>query len=368
MGKRESGGIKGFWKEDWEGARQNWRDWWNRKGLVLWATAPRNQPWDPSTVQPIAPEELEARWLDPEYRIRGGEYNLSRTYFGGDSFPYAYTCVGPGDLAPMLGSGWHFAPDTVWFSPCITDPDRHPPLLLDRQSKAYRAHLALIEKAVEAGQGRYLASIPDLVENVDILASLRDAETLMMEFIERPEWIHAKLEEINQAWFEVFDDFYAKAKDNDGGSVFGAFAIWGPGKTAKLQCDASAMFSPDMFREFVVPSMTEQCEWLDNALYHLDGEQAMCHLDALLEIEPLDAIEWTPVGLSRGETGGAPRWYDLYRRILKGGKSVQAIHVKYDEVIPLLDAVGGKGMMIMTSAENEDKCRELEEKVKPYRA
>ena len=68
-------------------------------------------------------------------------------------------------------------------------------------------------------------------------------------------------------------------------STFGAFGIWAPGKTAKLQCDASAMFSPDMFQRFVVPSLTEQCEWLDYSMYHLDGSQAMCHLDALLGID-----------------------------------------------------------------------------------
>ena len=43
-----------------------------------------------------------------------------------------------------------------------------------------------------------------------------------------------------------------------GGVVFGAFRIWGPGKTAKVQCDASAMFSPAMFEQFVVPALTEE--------------------------------------------------------------------------------------------------------------
>jgi hypothetical protein len=60
--------------------------------------------------------------------------------------------------------------------------------------------------------------------------------------------------------------------------------------------------------------------------------------------------------------------YDLYRRILKGGKSVQAVCVRYEEVLPLLDAVGGQGMMITTSAASEAKCRELEHRVEPYRA
>ena len=45
-------------------------------------------------------------------------------------------------------------------------------------------------------------------------------------------------------------------------------------------------------------------------------------------------------------TGGHPQWYDLYRRIKAGGKSVQAVGVKPEEVVPLLDAVGPEGMYI----------------------
>ena len=92
-------------------------------------------------------------------------------------------------------------------------------------------------------------------------------------------------------------------------------------------------------------------------MFHLDGTQAIPHLDNLLAIEPLDAIEWTPQAGQPG--GGSPIWYDLYRRIKAGGKSVQAIGVKYDEVEPLIDAVGSEGMYIMTSAKTEQEARDL---------
>jgi len=41
--------------------------------------------------------------------------------------------------------------------------------------------------------------------------------------------------------------------------------------------------------------------------------------------------------------------------------------VDYDQVIPLLDAVGGKGMYISTSAPTEDAARKLEDRVNAYR-
>src|SRR5690606_38322191 len=121
------------------------------------------------------------------------------------------------------------------------------------------------------------------------------------------------------------------------------FGMWGFGRVAKVQCDAAAKISPDMFARFVAPALDRQCQWLDHTMYHLDGEDALPCLDVLLGIESLDAIEWTPRYLYAGDSGGHPKWHGLYRRILDAAKSVQAIGVKYDEVLPLLDAVGGRG-------------------------
>jgi hypothetical protein len=151
----------------------------------------------------------------------------------------------------------------------------------------------------------------------------------------------------------------------DGSATFGAFRLWGPGKTAKVQCDACVMFSPAMFRRFVVPGLTEQCQWLDNSMYHLDGTQAIPHLDALLEIDELDAVEWTPqAGIERG---GNPRWFKMYERILNAGKSVQAIGVGKDEIVPLLDAIGGRGVYVMAASSSLSDAEEIIRLTEPYR-
>lgn len=355
-----------LWKENWDQARANHIKWWNHQGLALWVTAPKNKPWEELT-DPGPAISLEQQWYDPAWRTKKMSYDLSRTYFGAESFPLLATWTGAGDLAAFLGSSVKISPTTIWFDPCITDPDTHPPLKFDRKNAVLRKVTALVDEAMRQSHGRYYVSQPDIVENIDILASLRGSETLLYDMIERPEWVERKVEEINRAFFEAFDLFYAKIKDAHGGNTF-VFNIWGPGKTCKVQCDASAMFSPDMYRRFVLRALREQCRWLDYSLYHLDGETALQHLDVLLnEIPELDAIEWTPMFAYVGEGGGCPKWYDLYRRILKAGKSVQAISVDYDQVIPLLDAVGGKGMYILTNAPTEDAARKLEARVNAYR-
>ena len=358
--------IELIWKEDWASARQHHTDWWSQDGLVLWVTAPRDVPAMMLKAPPPA-RDLEERWFSPTWRLWQQEWAISHCYYGGDAFPL-FNCVSAaGDLSAYMGCNLNLSDETVWCDPCIGDPpEQHPPLCLDRDAWAFWQHVAMVEIAVRESAGRWLVMPPDLVENVDILSALRGPQTFLFDLIDRPEWVEQKVREINGAFFEAFDVFYDLVCDGYGGNGF-CFNVWGPGRTAKVQCDACSMFGPEMFRRFVAPALTEQCAWLDYSLFHLDGEDCLVNLDELLAIEPLRAIEWTPRRLSVGDSGGHPRHWDLYRRILAAGKSVQAIGVRYDEVLPLLDACGGRGLYIMTHAPSEEAARTLAERVEAYR-
>jgi hypothetical protein len=349
------------WKPDWAAARRSFVGWWAGRDLALCITAPKDDP--PNDFPAPGPVSLETRWLDPDYKVRLEFHRMSRTYFGGTALPIFDSDVGgPGSLGLFLGCGGTLADETVWYTPRITDPDTHPPLRFDRSTEWWRRHAAMLDAAKKNAQGKYLVGSPDLIENLDTLAQVRGSAEALADLIERPAWALERIEQINQAFFECYDAVTHWTRDEWGGTTFRAFGVWGPGKTAKVQCDLSCMISAEMFREFVVPAMTRQCEWLDYSIYHLDGSDALHHLPALLSIPGLNAIEFTPE-IGDVPCGGSPHWYDLYRRIKAGGKSVQAIGVQYDEVLPLLQAVGPEGMMVFTSAPTESAARELLERV-----
>jgi hypothetical protein len=353
-----------LWKENWGLSRKRLDLWWRREGPALCVMAPRQYAVE-DVAEPEPPASCIAKWTNPAYRLQQAEHEMSCTYFGGEAFPYFDCHIGPGNLATFIGSEPDFTDDTVWFKQCIADPEAHPSLSFDPSNRYFRDQMHIIQQGVSKAAGRYLVGVPDLIENIDILVSLRGMENLLSDMVDRPEWVESKVAEINKVWFEVFGIIREKVMDPWGGNTWSGFRIWSPGRTAKLQCDASAAFSPSMFHRFVVPALTEQCQWLDRSMYHLDGTQCICHLDALLSIPCLDAIEWTPQAGRPG--GGNPMWYDLYRRILRAGKCVQAVDVLLTEVIPLLDAVGPKGMFIMTRTETEEDARKLESRVDSYR-
>lgn len=343
------------WKPNWHETQQHFNDWWRHQGLVVstwggWNCPELGVPREPAPE--AGPADDVTRRTDTAWVVRNTHWGLARHAYPLDCLPMVHTGqLGPGALATYLGSEPVMEPTTVWYKPCISDPDSTPPLRFDPRNRWWRMTDEQLRALTAQAAGKYLIGCPDLVENIDVLASLRDAQALLLDMLERPAWVEQKLWEINAAWFEAYQRIYDIIKFSDGSSCFEAFNIWGSGKTAKLQCDASAMFSPAMFKQFVVPALTRQCEWLDHSLFHLDGHQCLCHLDHLLAIPALDAIEWTPD--PQVPPGGSPHWYDLYRRILAAGKRVQVLGAHAHEIEPLLDAVGADGIYFLSFMGNE---------------
>jgi hypothetical protein len=352
-------------KPNFDEAKKNFNAWWNQKGFVVAPSGGVPKSEKNPMPEPVSPEEWYTNY---EYRAEILDRRLKETLHPFDCLPIAGTDMGPGSLATFIGSEPGFTERTVWFNPSIRDiehPEELPPIRFDENNKWWILTRKLLELVRKYAEGKFIVGCPDLVENIDILGALRDNQTLMIDMIERPGWVCQKVDEINQVWFEAYNRIYDIIKLDDGSSAFSAFHLWGPGKTAKVQCDASAMFSPDMFNRFVVPALTEQCRWLDNSMYHLDGTQCICHLDSLLAIEALDAVEWTPQ--SGIEPGGHPRWYGMYKKILDAGKSVQIIGVTIDDAERILDTLGTQGVYLSVDVADEKEIELLARKIETYR-
>ena len=138
--------------------------------------------------------------------------------------------------------------------------------------------------------------------------------------------------------------------------------LWCPGKWYPLQCDFSAMISPEMFETFVAPYLREQCRWLDHSIYHWDGPGQIPHLEILLDIPELDGIQWTP-GAGNPDVA-SPKWFPLYERIQQKGKLLVLLGVAANDVERVLQELSPKGLLISAYCESENEARELLRKTK----
>lgn len=341
---------QGFWKENWHESRAHYLDWWEGKGLVIsmWEHLDtEGSPYEDVSAPPPA-RDWGQFWFDPEWRAQYIHYRLARSSFKADILPVANTQLGPGSLAAILGASVEGAEDTIWIHP-PENPDND--IIFFEENPWWQLHLRLIRACKKLSQGKYFVGCPDLMEGLDVLAGLRGTQPVLMDMIDRPELLERQLQAINKIWFEVFERIYQLIQEQ-GEMAFCYFSLWAPGRMAKLQCDLAGMISPRNFRRFVQPFIQEQCQFLDYSMYHLDGVDAIRHLDALLEIEKLNAVQWTP-GIGQPQ-GGDPCWYDLYQRILTGGKSLMVSWVELSELQPLLDAIGPQGVHVLMHFKSEN--------------
>lgn len=351
------------WKQNLEETKQHYIDWWNHKGIVvnMWEHFQNGVTPHADIQMPTAPKSLDQKWFDPEWRAEYLDWYVAHSSLKADMLPVANTQLGPGSLAAILGGVFEGGEDTIWIHP---NPDYTDDITFDENHPNWLLHKKLLKACKEKAQGHYYVGMPDLMEGLDVLAAMKGTDKVLLDTVMQPEVLERQMQQINDIYFKVFDELYDIIREGDE-MAFCYFSAWAPGKMAKLQSDISTMISVDDYRRFVQPFIREQCRKIDYTLYHLDGVGALHHLPALLEVEELNAIQWTP-GVGEPQ-GGSPKWYDLYKRILAAGKSIMACWVTLDELRPLLDNIGINGVHLEMDFHNEDEVEQAVRIVEEYR-
>lgn len=351
------------WKQNLEETKQHYIDWWNHKGIVLnmWEHFQNGVTPHADIPAPAAPKNLDQKWFDPKWRAEYLDWYVAHSSLKADMLPVANTQLGPGSLAAILGGVFEGGEDTIWIHP---DPNYTDDIKFDENHPNWLLHKELLKACKEKAQGHYFVGMPDLMEGLDVLAAIKGTDKVLLDTVMQPEVLERQMKQINEIYFRVYDELYDIIREGDE-MAFCYFSSWAPGRMSKLQSDISTMISMEDYRRFVQPFIREQCQKIDYTLYHLDGVGALHHLPALLEIEELNAIQWTP-GVGEPQ-GGSPKWYDLYRRILEGGKSIMACWVTLDELRPLLDNIGGNGVHLEMDFHNEDEVEQAMKIVEEYR-
>ena len=331
------------YKLDWDKTKEKFRNYWDHKNTgrpLMCVIARRPEVEQFSDGTPVEggyldqicqgkyynmPEEL--KWKDMEDKYQNAQrivdryrYFCETHAFLGESFPNLNIDFGPGSLAAYLGSDIGFKEDTVWFKKCLDSWDSVPKLQFDPENKWFKKHLQLAKDCRELAGKDFYVDMPDLMENIDVLASLRGAQDVLMDLLDEPEKVGERIKEVTDCYYDYYNRFYDVIKDEEGGNAYTVFQIWGPGRTVKLQCDFSAMMAPDDFRTYIQPSLKAQSEKADHVLYHLDGPAAIKHMDALMEIDGIDALQWTSG--DAGPDGTLPDWDVIYDKAIAAGKSI----------------------------------------------
>lgn len=350
-----------FDEHDWERVMGAWNAWWAHdldRPLVM------VEVWDfpSSDVYLNAPDftsnlplEMPADEVIDRYQVR-----LEHTLYFGDAFPKWWPNYGPGVVAAFLGANVTYDWDTVWFSPGQEKPITAEQPCHDENNPWWQRVKDLTRTAADRWGGNVSVGYTDLGGNLDIIASLRSSQKLLIELVDEPEEVARLVGEITRLWLRYYDELSAIIQPRSRGTSPWA-PIWSPGRCYMMQSDLSYMISPRMFERYVLPDLQACCAAMQHRFYHLDGKGEIAHLDHLLGLKELDGIQWIP-----GDGAPPPEeWLPLLKRIIDGGKLCQ-LYVSPQGARTIVRELGGKGFALFVGPlSGRDEAEGLLEELLP---
>ncbi|MBN1580918.1 MAG: hypothetical protein JXA89_09475 [Anaerolineae bacterium] len=348
-----------LYRQDVDEVYDRLTQWWNGGDIgrpAMQITVPRETPIDMIPIMP-KPEGWVTHYSTSNfaYRLNLTARACIHTHYLAEAVPQVAPDLGANCLALYLGCTGVDQPGTVWFEPCIDRPDTAR-FEFAPDNFYWTFTLQLAREQIEIGKGKFLISFPDLIEGLDTLAAMRGTEALLFDLLERPAWVRDSLARITELYFEYYDRLYELIQDGRGGSHFWT---WAPGRVSKFQCDFSAMISPQMFAELMVPVLTEMSERVDYCLYHWDGPGAIAHHDHLLSIPGITMLQWTPGAGTVPTTD--KRWWPLYHKTIDAGKKIMIDAGGIDEIRALGKEFGPKlkQFMLMVRADTLQQADQI---------
>ena len=282
-----------------------------------------------------------ARWLDAEYQAELALATLANREFLGDSLPVAYPNLGPEVFGAFYGCPLEFGDfGTSWSTPILHDWADVDRLTLDWDSP-YLVQLHVMTDALLAiGRGKFITGMTDWHPGGDAIASFRDPQNLAIDMIEHLDEVKALLRRLEPDYFKIYNMFYDKLR-----AAGQPISSWVPlvcdGKFYIPSNDFACMISKRLFDEVFLPGIVNECRFLDRSLYHVDGPGALRHLDSLLAIPELDAIQWV-FGAGREGFG---RWIEVYKRCQAAGKAIQ-VNCTFAELNLIMETLDPHGVYL----------------------
>jgi len=291
------------------------------------------------------------------------ETYCKQTYFGGDEFPNLWINLGAGIMAAYLCSNPIIGEDTVWFE-TQTDWSILDTLEFNPKNNWWQLTKYLTDTVTELSNNKFFVGITDLGGILDTVAAIRGSQNLLFDLIDNPDKVKRLSSKITGIWIKCYQELYEIInKKMVGSSAW--MGLWSPKKWYPIQCDFSAMISPKMFKEFVVPDLIQQCRYLDHSIYHLDGPTALVHLDTLLDITELDGIQWEPGAGNPGT--GSQKWIPIYKRIQKSNKLLVLRWIDKEDIDNLINELSPKGLVLhFKPCDKEEEVEELIKRIERW--
>jgi hypothetical protein len=292
--------------------------------------------------------DLRARWFDAEFQVDYFLGSIRGRIFHGETFPVFWPNLGPNVYAAFHGAELEFGEVTSWIHHCIHDWSDMNRMKFSPDNVYYRKIEELTQVALQKCPGQFMVGYTDLHTSLDCAADWRNPQELCMDLLDCPEKVHELVELANESFLPLFDHYDEVLKKHGQMSVTW-MGIPSRGKFHIPSCDFTNMVSKEVFDEFYLPTLHRESRHMTHNVFHLDGKGLLKHLERILEVPDVHAIQWVH---GVGDDAPIMQWIPVIQQIQAAGKGV-IVDLQVDELEPFIAATRPEGLYLCMNAEEK---------------
>jgi hypothetical protein len=226
---------------------------------------------------------------------------------------------------------------------------------LDHESPWFKKYVEFARALEAKSNGRFpISHAPDLGPT-DLHAVLRGHKQSIMDLIDEPEKSGELLWRLGEIFREFTEELWKCLPLFHGGYFDAQYSLWSPGSIIRMQEDATALYSPGLYRQFVQPVDRMLAGLFTSAFIHLHST-SMFLLEAFLEIEEIRCFE------INNDTGGPPvkKMVPFFQMIQKAKRPL-LIRGSFspDEMRLLMDSLEVRGLFLLVMVRSMQEVEAL---------
>ncbi|UCD81636.1 MAG: hypothetical protein JSW26_09505, partial [Desulfobacterales bacterium] len=226
---------------------------------------------------------------------------------------------------------------------------------LDHENPWFKKYMEFAQALVERSDGRFPVGHGPEIGPTDLHAVLRGHTQSIIDLMDEPEKSSRLLEQLGCIFRDLADELWKRVPLFHDGYFDAQYSLWAPGSIIRMQEDATAVYSPDLYRKFVQPVDRMIAAHFDNSFIHLHST-SMFMLDAFLEIEEIKCLQ------VNYETSGPPvKDMIPYFQMVQNAKRPLLIRGAFDpeEMRLLVDSLDPRGLLLLIMVNTMEEIEAL---------
>jgi hypothetical protein len=222
---------------------------------------------------------------------------------------------------------------------------------LDPGHPWFRKYTEFADILVRVADGTFPVSHSPQSGPTDLHADLRGHTEGVLDLVDEPEKSAELLWRMGEICRQATEEIWTRLPLFHGGHFDAQYSLWAPGPIIRMQEDATAVYSPALYRRFVQPVDRMLAAHFASSFIHLHST-SMFLLDAFLEVEEIRCYE-----VNNDVAGPPVKAMVPYFQRIQAARKPLLIRGSFttDEMRLLMDSLEPRGLFlnIMTEGMNE---------------